>query len=103
MNVARVGSLLAGIPHEVPAATMNRVCTSGMEAIQTGYLQIIAGYSDVVIAGGVESMSNAPFVVPSARWGKRLGDDILVCASHSFDCHILCNISFFQPPPYTSF
>eukprot|EP00992_Anisonema_acinus_P011073 TRINITY_DN7104_c0_g1_i2.p1 TRINITY_DN7104_c0_g1~~TRINITY_DN7104_c0_g1_i2.p1 ORF type:complete len:430 (+),score=128.65 TRINITY_DN7104_c0_g1_i2:55-1290(+) len=78
MNVARVSSLLAGVPETVPAVTLNRVCTSAMEAIQTSVQQIQAGYSDAVLAGGTESMSNAPYIVPGARWGARLQDDQLV-------------------------
>ncbi|MBD3211862.1 MAG: acetyl-CoA C-acyltransferase [Candidatus Lokiarchaeota archaeon] len=72
MNVARVASLLAGIPHEVPAMTINRVCTSAMEAIRAGMVDILAGQSEVVLAGGTESMSNVSYYVPSARFGARL-------------------------------
>lgn len=59
---------------------MNRVCTSAMEAVQTSVQQIQTGYSDIVLTGGVESMSNAPYVIPGARWGARLQDDKLVDA-----------------------
>lgn len=79
INVARVAGLLAGVPDTVPGVTMNRVCVSAMEAIQSGYLNIATGFADVIVAGGVESMSNAPYMVPNARWGKRLQDDSLVC------------------------
>lgn len=79
VNVARVAGLLAGIPDTVPGVTMNRVCLSGMEAVQTGFLNVAAGYSDVILCGGVESMSNAPYCVPGARWGQRLQDTKLVC------------------------
>ena len=58
---------------------MNRVCTSAMEAVHTSYLQIATGFSDCCVAGGVEAMSNGPYIVPNARWGKRLQDDKLVC------------------------
>jgi len=79
-NVARVASLLAGIPDTVPGVTMNRVCVSAMEAVQSGYLNIATGFADVILAGGVESMSNSPYVVPNARWGKRYQDDTLIDA-----------------------
>lgn len=59
---------------------MNRVCVSAMEAVQSGYLNVATGFADVILAGGVESMSNAPYVVPNARWGKRLQDDKLIDA-----------------------
>eukprot|EP00667_Euglena_gracilis_P004190 EG_transcript_4213 len=80
INVARVAGLLAGVPDTVPGVTMNRVCVSAMEAIQSGYLNIATGFADVIVAGGVESMSNAPYMVPNARWGKRLQDDSLLDA-----------------------
>src|SRR5258706_3451846 len=65
-NVARMALLLAGIPIEVPGATVNRLCGSGMEAIGTLARAIRAGESQIGIAGGVESMSRAPFVMPKA-------------------------------------
>ncbi|MDH3882011.1 MAG: acetyl-CoA C-acyltransferase, partial [Desulfobacteraceae bacterium] len=64
LNVARVGALLAGIPHTVPAVTLNRVCISGMEAVISGMAMIQAGMADVVLAGGVEHMSGVPYTVP---------------------------------------
>ncbi|RID98791.1 3-oxoadipyl-CoA thiolase [Simplicispira hankyongi] len=63
-NVARMAVLLAGLPVEVPGATLNRLCGSGLDAIGTAARAIKAGESDLVIAGGVESMSRAPFVMP---------------------------------------
>lgn len=80
MNVARVGSLLAGIPVTVPGTSMNRVCVSAMEAFHSSVYQIQSGFSDVCLAGGCESMSNAPYVIPGARWGQRLQDDKCVDA-----------------------
>ena len=80
LNNARVSALLAGIPDSVPAVTMNRVCTSAMEAITSGAHQIMAGYSDIVLAGGVESMSTVPYILPDARWGARLFDKKMVDA-----------------------
>ena len=65
-NVARMASLLADIPHTVPAATVNRLCGSGMEAVSVVARAIAAGEITIAIAGGVESMSRAPFVMPKA-------------------------------------
>jgi acetyl-CoA acyltransferase len=65
-NVARMGVLLAGLPVEVPGATVNRLCGSGMEAIASAARAIAAGDADVCLAGGVESMTRAPFVLPRA-------------------------------------
>jgi acetyl-CoA acyltransferase len=65
-NVARMGVLLAGLPVEVPGATVNRLCGSGMEAIANAARAIVAGEADICVAGGVESMTRAPFVLPRA-------------------------------------
>ncbi|HEX9032348.1 MAG TPA: thiolase family protein [Streptosporangiaceae bacterium] len=65
-NVARMGVLLAGLPVEIPGATVNRLCGSGMEAIASAARAIAAGDADVCIAGGAESMTRAPFVLPRA-------------------------------------
>jgi 3-oxoadipyl-CoA thiolase len=65
-NVARMAVLLAGLPESVPGSTVNRLCGSGLEAVATAARAIRAGEADIVIAGGVESMSRAPFVVPKA-------------------------------------
>jgi 3-oxoadipyl-CoA thiolase len=65
-NVARMAVLLAGLPVEVPGTTINRLCGSGMDAVLVAARQIAAGEADVMIAGGVESMSRAPFVMPKA-------------------------------------
>jgi acetyl-CoA acyltransferase len=65
-NVARMGVLLAGLPVEVPGATVNRLCGSGMEAIAGAARMIAAGEADICLAGGVESMTRAPFVLPRA-------------------------------------
>jgi acetyl-CoA C-acetyltransferase len=90
INVARVAALMAGIPETVTAATINRVCISGMEAALSGMAMIQAGMADIILAGGVEHMSGAPFTVPKARWGCRMNDQVLVdamiqalhCGSH---------------------
>ena len=71
-NVARMAALLAGLPVEVPGATVNRLCGSGLEAVNCGYRAIKAGEGDVVIAGGSESMTRAPFVMgkSSRAWAR---------------------------------
>ncbi len=66
-NVARMAALLAGLPVSVPGTTVNRLCGSGMDAVLIAYRQIRAGEADLIIAGGVESMSRAPFVMPKAE------------------------------------
>jgi 3-oxoadipyl-CoA thiolase len=66
-NVARMAVLLAGLPVEVPAVTVNRLCASGLEAVLQGARAIATGEADLVLAGGVESMSRAPFVLPKAE------------------------------------
>ena len=90
LNVARVSALMAGIPETVTAATINRVCISGMEAVVSGMAMIQAGMADIILAGGVEHMSGVPYSVPNARWGCRLQDSVFVdnmihalhCGSH---------------------
>jgi len=77
-NVARMALLLAGLPPEVSGTTVNRLCGSGMDAIGIAARAIKSGEQDLLIAGGVESMSSAPMVVPKARWGARLGHDIVM-------------------------
>ncbi|MEH0935076.1 3-oxoadipyl-CoA thiolase [Micromonospora psammae] len=65
-NVARMAALLAGLPEQVPGSTVNRLCGSGLDALATAARAIVAGEADLVVAGGVESMSRAPFVLPKA-------------------------------------
>lgn len=65
-NVARMSALLAGLPESVPGGTINRLCGSGMDAVGTAARAIKAGDAELIIAGGVESMSRAPFVMPKA-------------------------------------
>ena len=74
MNVARQAALAAGLPVSVPAETVNRVCGSGLTAVVHAVEAIGAGYVDVVVAGGTESMTNAPYLLKSARWGYRMGN-----------------------------
>jgi 3-oxoadipyl-CoA thiolase len=73
-NVARMAALLAGLPVTVPGATVNRLCASGMQAVIDGARAIALGEADLVIAGGVESMSRAPLVMPKPREGFPRGD-----------------------------
>jgi acetyl-CoA C-acetyltransferase len=72
-NPARQAALLADISQYTPALTVNAVCGSGMEAVITASQKIQTGAVEIVIAGGMECMSNAPFVLPQARWGARMG------------------------------
>jgi len=74
MNVARQAAIKAGIPVEVPAETINRVCGSGLQAVVHAVEAVKAGYIDLIVAGGTESMSNAPHLLRGARWGYRMGN-----------------------------
>ncbi|RLC65587.1 MAG: acetyl-CoA C-acyltransferase, partial [Chloroflexi bacterium] len=71
-NAARQACIYAGIPKETPAFTVNKICASGLKAITLGAEAIILGEADVVVAGGMESMSYAPYLLPKARWGYRM-------------------------------
>lgn len=73
-NPARQAAINAGLPVSIPAITIDKQCASGMRAITLAYHQILAGDSNVVIAGGTESMSNVPHLVMNARWGQKMGD-----------------------------
>jgi acetyl-CoA C-acetyltransferase len=73
MNVARQAAIKAGVPVTVPGETINRVCGSGLQAVVHAVEAIRVGYIDLVLAGGTESMSNAPYLLPGARWGYRMG------------------------------
>ena len=72
-NPARQASIIAGLPNEIPAMTINKVCGSGMRAISLGAQIIKAGDADIMIVGGMENMSQAPYLVKNARWGQRMG------------------------------
>ncbi len=74
-NPARQASIRAGIPVEIPAYTVNKVCGSGSKAITLAADAITSGNADAIIAGGMESMSNAPYVLPKARWGYKMDLD----------------------------
>ena len=77
-NVARQVSVAAGIPVEVPSMTLNKVCGSGLRAVTLAAQIIKSGDADIIIAGGCESMSMAPYVSRTARWGARMGDTKLI-------------------------
>jgi acetyl-CoA C-acetyltransferase len=71
-NPARQACICAGIPKETPAFTVNKVCASGLKAITLGAEAVMLGEADVVVAGGMECMSNTPYLLPKARWGYRM-------------------------------
>jgi acetyl-CoA acetyltransferase family protein len=73
-NVARMAALLAGLPFSVPGATVNRLCASGLEAVNCAARAILAGEGDAFVAGGVESMSRAPYSIPKAEAGYSFGN-----------------------------
>jgi acetyl-CoA C-acetyltransferase len=73
MNPARQAAIKAGLPESVPAHTVNKVCGSGLKAVMLATQAIKSGDAELVVAGGTESMSGAPFLLPGARWGERLG------------------------------
>jgi len=114
LNVARVSALMAGIPDNIPAVTINRVCISGMEAAISGMAMIQADMADIILAGGVEHMSGVPYTVPGARWGCRLQDHTFVDAMiHGLHCgsHLIPHpedgpvkegppLEFFKGKPY---
>jgi acetyl-CoA C-acetyltransferase len=75
---ARQAALAAGIGVDIPCATINKVCSSGMKAIMFGAQSIMLGHADLIIAGGMESMSNIPYYLPKARWGYKYGHAELV-------------------------
>jgi len=74
MNPARQAAINGGIPVVVPAMTVNRVCGSGAQAIATAAQEIWLGHADAAVAGGMENMDRAPYLLPSGRWGQRMGD-----------------------------
>lgn len=95
MNVARQAAVRAGVPFNVPAETINRVCGSGLQAVVHAAEAIRGGSAHLMIAGGTESMSNAPYVLGGVRWGMRMGHgeivdsmllDGLTCSLA--DCHV---------------
>ena len=77
-NPTRQVLIRAGIPKEVPGTTINKVCASGLKSVMMAAQAIKAGDADIIVAGGMESMSQAPFYLPGARWGYRMNDGTLV-------------------------
>ncbi|MFO7792361.1 MAG: acetyl-CoA C-acetyltransferase [Candidatus Saliniplasma sp.] len=74
-NPARQSAVISGIPTEVPAFTVNKVCASGLKSVELAARKIMAGEADSIIAGGMENMSSAPYLLPKARWGYRMNVD----------------------------
>ena len=74
MNPARQAAIAGGLPVQVPALTVNRVCGSGAQAIAGAAMEILGGYASCAIAGGMENMDQAPYLMPGGRWGYRMGD-----------------------------
>ena len=77
-NPARIAAVQAGLPYEVPATTVNKVCGSGLKSIALGAQAIMTGAAKTVVAGGMENMSLTPYLLPSNRWGHRMGHEQLV-------------------------
>ncbi|WMB28788.1 acetyl-CoA C-acetyltransferase [Streptococcus didelphis] len=77
-NLARQVAVGSGIPYEVPAFTIDMVCGSGLKAVELGAQKIQSGNADIVLVGGAENMSQAPYLLPNHRFGSRMGDDKLV-------------------------
>ncbi|NBI07461.1 acetyl-CoA C-acetyltransferase [Senegalia massiliensis] len=77
-NPSRQVAINAGIPETTPAMTINKVCGSGLRTVSMAAQFIMLGDADVILAGGTESMSNAPYLLPKARWGQRMGDGQIV-------------------------
>ncbi|MGE5088747.1 MAG: thiolase family protein [Candidatus Levyibacteriota bacterium] len=78
MNPARQAGIGAGLPVEVPALTVNRVCGSGAQAIASAAMEIASGVVECAVAGGMENMDRAPYLLPQGRWGARMGDVALL-------------------------
>lgn len=77
-NPARQAAIKAGLPHETPAMTINKVCGSGLKAVHLATQAILAGDADIVVAGGMENMSQAPYLLKGARTGYKMGDQTVV-------------------------
>jgi acetyl-CoA C-acetyltransferase len=73
-NPARQAAIMAGLPENIPAFTVNKVCGSGLKSVALAGQAIATGHAEVIVAGGMEHMTSAPYVVKSARWGQRLGN-----------------------------
>ena len=77
-NVARQVELGAGIPQEASAYTVNKVCASGLKSVMLAAQAVMCGDSEIVVAGGTENMTQAPYLLPKARWGQRMGDGKMI-------------------------
>jgi acetyl-CoA C-acetyltransferase len=94
MYISRIAAIEGGLPNEVPALTVNRLCGSGLQAVVSASQSILLGDCDAAVAGGAESMSMAPHLLPGMRWGVRMGDakvvDAMVSALHDpfHSCHM---------------
>ncbi len=77
-NPARQAAIKAGVPQEVPSWTLNKLCGSGLKSVESAAQAIIAGDAEIIVAGGMESMSLAPYVLPKARTGYRMGNGVLI-------------------------
>jgi len=86
MYLSRVAAINAGIPEATPAMNVNRLCGSGAQAIVSAAQALMLGDADFALAGGAESMSRAPYILPEARWGKKMGDmaavDMMLATLH---------------------
>lgn len=94
-NPARQAAVNAGLPHHVPAFTVNKVCASGLKSVALAAQSINCGQANMIIAGGMEHMTNAPYLLRNARWGQRLGHsemvDSMICDAlwdNFYDCHM---------------
>ena len=96
---ARQAAVKGGIPMSVPALTVNKVCLSGLNAIAMADQLIGAGEFDVVVAGGMESMTNGPYLLPGARGGYRYGDDKIVDATRTTPCICAFDLRGMGTPP----
>ncbi|QAT41200.1 acetyl-CoA C-acetyltransferase [Clostridium sp. JN-9] len=76
-NPVRQAAVKAGIPYEVPSFTINKLCGSGLRSVSLAYQMILSGYDDIIVAGGMENMSMAPYLLTGARWGQRMGNGVL--------------------------
>ena len=94
-NPARQSAILAGLPENIPAFTVNKVCGSGLKSVALAGQAVVAEGADAIIAGGMESMTNAPFVSKTMRWGQRLGNGEMIDTlindalwDSFYDCHM---------------
>ena len=94
-NPARIAAVKGGIPYEVPCMTVNKVCASGLKAVGLAAQAICCGSGKVIVAGGTESMSRAPYLLTGTRWGERMGHGQLIDSMIRdglwdcfYDCHM---------------